>query len=244
MRRLIPFLLRRRMLYLIEALLSILYLVIKAATHSLSILSFILIGLGFFVLNHLLYRTQKRRVYRKHGRKIKKVVGMNIISKLLQVNICVALVFVDALLIKETTLGRLITGRGIVENTYSVIVLKDNEAHYIDDAKNYTFGYMRGYNELDVKNLASVIAKISVRNDQIIEPTVFETEKETYNALKTGEIKAMIINEDERNHYDDVASDFSDRTRVIKSYTIKTTSEVANKLNSADESYGQISIKA
>lgn len=244
MKKIIPFLLRRRVLYLIEALLSFIYIITKISTQSFSILMAVLVGICFIVLNSLLYRMQKRKVVRRNGRKVKKVIGLNIVGKLAQFNICLALVFIDASLIKQTTLGRMITGQGIVENTYSVVVLKSNPAKYIDDTKNYTFGYMRGSDELDVRNLADVISRIAVRNDASIEPTIFETEKETYNALKDGEIKAMIINENDRDHYEAVDAKLSSHTRVIKTYTIKTTTEAANKLNGTNSSYGRISVQA
>lgn len=242
MKKIIPIMLRRRVLYIVEALLSIIYIITKISTHSFSILTALLVGIGFSLLNSILYRMQKRKIVKRHGRKVKKVIGLNIVGKLAQFNICIALVFIDASLMKQTTLGRMITGRGIVENTYSVIVLDRNPAKYIDDTKNYTFGYMRGYDELDVRNLADVVSRIAVRNDASVEPTIFETEKETYYALKDGEIKAMIINENDRDHYEAMDHAFDTKTRVIKSYKIKTTSEAANKLSGTDSSYGRISV--
>lgn len=244
MKKIIPVLVRRRVLYFVEALLSIIYIITKYLTSSVSFISILLMAIGFIVLNSVLYRMQKRRVYKRHGRRVKKVVGINIIGKLAQINVCFALVFVDAGLIRNTTMGRMITGKGIVENDYSVIVMKTNSAHYIEDTKNYTFGYMRGYDQLEIKNLADVIAKIDVKNDQSIEPSIYETEKETYNALKSGEVKAIIINEDDRDNFEQVNSGFSSKTRVVKTYKEKTTSEVANKLSGSDESYGRISVKA
>lgn len=244
MKKIIPVLVRRRVLYFVEALLSIIYIITKYLTSSLSFVSVIFMALGLLILNSVLYRLQKRRVYKRHGRRIKKVVGINIIGKLAQINICFALVFVDASLIKQTTLGRMITGRDIVENTYSVVVMKTNPAHYIENTKNYTFGYMRGYDQLEIKNLADVIAKINVKNDQSIEPSIYETEKETYNALKSGEVKAIIINEADRDHFNEASHDFTKHTRVVKTYVEKTTTEVANKLSGGDKSYGRISVKA
>lgn len=228
----------RRVLFIIEALLSALLIGALAFFQLLPLKYFIAATVLVVLVLLLLYRGQQMKtVTDRYGMASKANTKLSVVLKFVQVLVCAALVFANYTVFRSAGFIDSISGKTTNKVEYSVIVLKSDTATKIADLKNYAFGYMSSTDSTETAHMNQVVAKIGNDLDETVTPTTYSSAKTTVNALYNGTIKAMIINELDRSTYKSVKSKFSSETRVIKHYYVKIASASANKAEVTKEPF-------
>lgn len=121
--------------------------------------------------------------------------------------------------------NRLIGGTHKID-TMAVVVLKEDKADEIEDAKNYNFGvqYLVGGDDT-----RSAINAINEELDTEIRHETYADMHEQIDALYNKEVNAIIYNEGYRDMLMEEVEGFEEKTKVIYTYEIKKELEETEK---------------
>lgn len=100
----------------------------------------------------------------------------------------------------------------------SIIVLKEDPAEAVEDAKNYLFGIQE---VIDRENTDKTIEELSGEFMTDIKVQIFDDFEEQINALYNGKVGAIVLNEAYRETIREAFEDFNERTRVLYSHKIE-----------------------
>jgi len=213
----------RRLLMLVYALLSVILCVALFLSKVIPTKYMIILAVVLVLLGVLLYALQKKAVYKRpDGRRVYRHTKKNIVAKLVQFALCLALVFANYNVIIASSFLSSLSG-GDEEVGYSVVVLADDSASSIEDVADYSFACINTDNTAEVVRLNQIVTKVSNDTDTTITATTYDTDEELINALYDGKYQALIMNETSRSDYEDIKDKFDDETKIITTYylTIK-----------------------
>lgn len=108
----------------------------------------------------------------------------------------------------------------------SCIVLKDDPAQSIYDAKEYNYGIL---SVNDRKNTDKALGELKTVFGQEVKTTEYDDNDTLIDALYAKEVNVIIINEANRNLIEDYYATFSDDTRVLNTHSVKTVIEKKEK---------------
>ncbi len=123
-----------------------------------------------------------------------------------------------------------IGGADTKTDVVNVYVMKEDAAEKLKDTEGYTYGKLQN---LDVENTDAAIADIDKSLGSSINPEEYKSIQELMDALFTGEVQAIVMNQAYAGAMKDTDgySDFEDRTKVVYSTTIKTKIEAVKKID-------------
>ncbi|MBO5317509.1 MAG: LCP family protein [Oscillospiraceae bacterium] len=148
-----------------------------------------------------------------HGKKpvstLRRILGM-VLALLIAAGSC-ALVYVTDQL-HDTMEG--IADPSVSTASRNVYVLKENGAKDLSDARDYTFGYVLGY---DTENTDKTLQVLEKELGKIVVTQGFDTVFAMVDALYAGSIDALILNDAYLTIFEDWVGyeDFGERTRVL-----------------------------
>ncbi len=157
-------------------------------------------------------------IYTQSSKKGKKL------GKYISVFLCIVMVFGSYYLYKTKAVLKDISGANIKVNDISVIVMKEDPAQSIEELTDYVFGIQE---IIDRENTVKVVHKINEQLKTEIELLTFDDFDTQVDALYSGKVGAIIINEAYRETILEIFEDFNDRTRVIENYQIESLLELA-----------------
>lgn len=147
--------------------------------------------------------------FRKHGKT----------GKIVSIIVCIILALGSYYLFKTHITISDISGASTKTDEISILVLKDDEAQSIQDAKNYMFGIQE---TLDRENTDNTITSVNEELDTEIEIKTYTEFGPQIDALYNKEIGAIIINEAYRESIIETYPTFTDDTKVLSSNIIET----------------------
>lgn len=112
-----------------------------------------------------------------------------------------------------------------------VVVLKDNPALTLSDAKGYTFGIQ---SSIEKGNTEKAIEEINTRTSSTIKTKEYEGFDAQINALYSGEVKAIIYDSAFDGTIKEYFTDYEDKVRVLDS--IALTEETSPEVTETDNS--------
>ncbi|MDD2418812.1 MAG: LCP family protein [Oscillospiraceae bacterium] len=140
-------------------------------------------------------------------------------GKIFSILICVALGFGCYYINTINNMIDLISDKKTKVDDISIIVLKDDPAQSLSDAKDYKFGIQK---TIDKDNVNKAINNFNERLNQNINIVAYDGFYLQINALYNQDVKVIILNEAYRDTIDDVFPGFSEKTRILDSYKIVT----------------------
>lgn len=195
-------------LTLIQTAVSALFIVIIAL---LGVLPAVLLGILAVVVTMLVIIT--RLLMSRPKNKVRFYSGA-----VFSIIICVVLIIANLLLLRITNVLENITGSSYETTIVGVYVLDEDPAQTLEDAADYTFGYLSGYGRSDTDY---AVEQINKRLGIEITKKSYSTMLELADALYAGESPAIILGDG----YVDVIADaegyetFSDDIRLL--YTVQ-----------------------
>lgn len=146
-----------------------------------------------------------------------KILGM-VLSLLIMIVLAVGIVYLS----KADKMLADVGGATYKTDNMVVVVLKDDPAENILDARNYRFGYQTAVDQKNNELMLEDVEKIVGRDLKLIEHDTIVDEAE---ALLSGRIEAAIYNEAFTGIIEDSIEDYSDRVRILYQYGIDTEIE-------------------
>ncbi|MDD2362904.1 MAG: LCP family protein [Oscillospiraceae bacterium] len=140
-------------------------------------------------------------------------------GKIFSVIICVVIGFGCYYIITVNNMIDSISNKKTKVDDISIIVMKDDPAQSLNDAKDYKFGIQK---TIDRDNDNKAIENFNERLNRKINIVTYDGFYSQINALYNKDIKVIILNEAYRNTIDDVFPGFSQKTRVLDSYKVVT----------------------
>lgn len=142
-----------------------------------------------------------------------------------------------------------ITGSNIKVDEVSIIVLEENAAQTIQDAKDYDFGIL---GTIDQTNTQKALSCVETDVDDAVSTIEYEDINTLVDALYDKEVGAIVLNEAYRESLKETHTNFDVDTRVLKSYTfrvkistsggnVKVTKEPFSVYITGIDTYGDIS---
>lgn len=155
----------------------------------------------------------------------------HIIGKSLAVAMSIILLIGSIYITKTNSMLNKISGTSVKTDYFSVIVLKTDVATTLSEAKYYPFGY---HSSIDHANSEKVVTKI---NDEIkteLKTSTYSDWDSLVKALYNQNVKAIIVNESNRDDIESKFTDFDEKTKVLQvikleSQITKTTKNVITK---------------
>lgn len=125
-----------------------------------------------------------------------------------------------------------VTAPTVAGATVGVYVLAEDSAESISDAKEYNFAVTDSF---DADNLQKMVDEIQSEISSVITTVNYESVFDMVDALYSGEVDAMILNESYVDIFEDVEGYeyFEDETKLIFEYTFRT--QVAESNNVGEE---------
>lgn len=109
-----------------------------------------------------------------------------------------------------------------------VVVLKDNSAKTITDARNYRFGYQTTADQVNTQMMLKDIAK---KVEREIKTEEYENIIDVANALLEGRVEAAVYNEAFHGILDENIEGYTDKVRILYQYGIETKIEEKSEKN-------------
>jgi LCP family protein required for cell wall assembly len=161
------------------------------------------------------------------GRRVRRVIAV-----ILSLVLMIGSIFVSALAMDtKKTVGK-ITNRDVkMSAMIGVYVMKDDDAHTIQDAQTYTFGLMQDFDRANTDQAVKSLEKMFAAPLQISEQ---ESAADCAAALYDGTAQALLINESFTSLVDEIEEykDFETDTRLL--YEIPISSASSDEGASAD----------
>ncbi|MFV0364655.1 MAG: hypothetical protein ACK5LL_16420 [Suipraeoptans sp.] len=168
--------------YILLAVYLIAMIVFLAFCNSLQMLPtsyMVIIGLVFLILGVLLAIMHDK-------------AKMSIAASVLSIFLTGVFIFGCIIIQGANTTIREVTTAELQTDIIGVYVMKDDEAEVINDAKGYVFGIQEA---VDRTNILKSVNDIKVEIDQDIDTSEYENMFTMVDALKEGEVGAIIVNE-------------------------------------------------
>lgn len=155
------------------------------------------------------------------------------------------------LLVTQNMLSQITNFTYSIDNMV-VVVLQDDAAQSLQDAKDYTFGVRSSY---DGETLTHSIEEIESEVGQSIVTLDYSTLNDQVQALYDHQVGAIIYNENMEGSIEEIYPYFSTETRRLDNVEIKTKVEMADTSDvtvtkepflmyiSGNDSYGELSLK-
>lgn len=216
-----------RVLLAIQAIMSIVIIVMVGKTKMLPIKFVVLITIVFLILEGLVFVLAYFRQNRRHPNKssyFKRGLGTFI-----SVLVIIGCIFGTSVLGKFMgTIDSMTGDKTVMEEKVGVYVLDDDPAKTIDDARDYKFAVTKAYGYEDTQ---ACVDQINDKLDAEISTGQYDSAIDMVDALYSGNVKALILNESYESIITDAEGyeDFGTRTRII--YEYKKTYEVEKKKN-------------
>lgn len=142
-----------------------------------------------------------------------------------------------------------ITGSNIKIDEVSIIVLEENDAQTIQDAKDYDFGILKN---IDNTNTQKALSCVETDVDAAVSTKEYEDINTLVDALYKKKVGAIVLNEAYRETLKETHENFDVDTRVLKTYTfrvkiatsssnVKVTKEPFSVYITGIDTYGEIS---
>lgn len=144
---------------------------------------------------------------------------MRLPGKIISVILSITLLFGSYYIFETEGMLAKITGGNVRTDIMSVIVMNDDPAKHIKDAKDYNFGIVE---QIDRVNTDKAIDRIHTLTGTSIKTAEYGDSHALVQALYDGKVKVIIINESNRPIIEENFDKFSDETRVIDKYTFIT----------------------
>jgi polyisoprenyl-teichoic acid--peptidoglycan teichoic acid transferase len=155
--------------------------------------------------------------FTKHYRMLGKVVS---------VFFSIVLIFGSYYLIETRSMLSNISGKETKLDAMSIVVLEDDPAQNIND----TVDYIYGINEIiDRENTNETIESIKKELDTDIKTSEYAGIDMLVEALYSGDVKVIIINEAYRELIHETYPDFDEKTRVLADYEVETIMESTDR---------------
>lgn len=136
-------------------------------------------------------------------------------GKFIALLLSIILIIGSGYIIRGTMALSTITEVKKVIDDVSVLVLKEDPAQNITDAKDYTFGILE---DIDRENTDKTVESINKELDKDITTKSFDDLESLVEALYNQDVGAIVFNEVFRGSIAEIYEDFSDRTRIISDY--------------------------
>ncbi len=183
--------------------------------------TYCIIGLtAFLVLYVFLTQLGKKRI--------------RMIGKVLSCILIIVLGIGSYYLFKTYNMFDQITGVNTKTDTISIIVLKDDAALDISDLTDYNFGISQ---VIDRTNTDKALADLADDLKKTPDTTEYADFHTLVQALYDQNTKVIILNEAYRSTIEDDYPDFSEDTRVIKSYQYKTKLATGSSVEVTEEPF-------
>ncbi len=176
-----------------------------------------------------------------------------LIGKLISILLCILLIIGNYYVIITNNAIEVVTDEKVYNYTYlDVVVLKDDAAKDIKDAKDYTFGTQATYQPM---NLNKAIDEIENDIGSMIETQDYDTVLTQADALYKGEVPAIIYNRNFKGTIIEKHENFEEDVRIIKTVTIKEQLNIKSNSDvdvttqpflfyiSGNDEYGELTIE-
>ncbi|MCQ2530632.1 MAG: LCP family protein [Lachnospiraceae bacterium] len=226
----------------LQAILSIGFIIVLAKLNVLPAGWFIAVIAVLVILWGVVFLTQFK------GRKKLPLIG-----KIFSILLCIILAIGNYYVIITNKAIDIVTDETVYNYTYlDVVVLKDDPAQDIKDAKDYTFGTQATYQPL---NLNQTITEIENDIGSSIETKDYDTVLEQADALYSKEVPAIIYNRNFKGTIIEKHENFEEDVRIIKTVTIKEELNIKSNSNvdvttqpflfyiSGNDEYGELTIE-
>ncbi len=202
-----------KIMAMIQAVLSVVFLVLLLIVDVLpmtyvAIIFGVLLFLGVFA-----YVSQLTR-------------GAHVIGKVDCIIMCVLLIIGNIYLFKTYSMLGNITSTTTKTDRIAVIVLNDDNAQSIADAKDYSFGIM---NSGDHTKVDSAVKEINKNLESEIQTTAYGSYNDLIQALYDGSVEAVIYNVAYQGTIQESFTDFEAQVRELDNIEIKTAVETTKK---------------
>lgn len=144
-------------------------------------------------------------------------------GKIASVIICIILCIGSYYLYKTQAAISDISGAETKINEISLIVLMEDPAEAVQDAKDYTFGIQE---TIDIENTNAAIEELNKELGKDINVKGYADLDTQISALYNKEVEAIIINEAYRENVLELYPAFTEETRILSSTRIETAVEV------------------
>lgn len=152
-----------------------------------------------------------------------------ILGKVLIVILTVVLAGGNWFLYKTSSAFGIMTNVGKDISVYSVVVLKESPIKKISDLKNKSIGIAK-IGDLDTQEKA--LQKFNKDTKNTVDVMEYQSYKNYSKALMDGKVDAILLNEGSRGLVEDLVSNFSNKTRIIKEYKVETKAkDIAKSVN-------------
>ena len=149
---------------------------------------------------------------------------VSLIGKIISIILCIVLAVGNYYLIITNKAIDTVSEETVYNYTYlDVIVLADDPAQTIQDAKDYTFGIQATYQPL---NLKTAIDEIENDVGKTIATKDYDTVINQINALYSKEVPAVIYNRNFKTTIESIHETFEDDVRIIKTIAIEVEVDI------------------
>lgn len=157
---------------------------------------------------------------------LKRYKKLPLIGKIISILLCIILAIGNYYLIITNKAIETVSEDTVYNYTYlDVVVLKDDPAETIKDAKDYTFGIQATYQPL---NLKTAIDEIENDVGKSIATKDYDTVMNQIDALYSRQVPAVIYNRNFKTTIESVHETFEDDVKVIKTITIKDSIDISS----------------
>lgn len=157
---------------------------------------------------------------------LKRYKKLPLIGKIISIVLCILLAIGNYYMIITNKAIETVTEETVYNYTYlDVVVLADDPAKTIKDAKDYTFGIQATYQPL---NLKTAIDEIENEVGKSIATKDYDTVMNQIDALYAKQVPAVIYNRNFKTTVESVHENFDEEVRVIKTITIKDAIDISS----------------
>ena len=197
-----------------QALISIIFFVLLNLLDMLPMRYIVVIGIILLVLWGFTFVSQKARAGQKVGR---------VYAILLTLVLCLGSVYIWK---AYDVMGNLTAGQVTKLSDVSVIVMQDSAAQSLEDLRGKRFGIQK---TIDRENTDLTLSTLQERFNEKVTTTEYESLKSQIQALYSGKIDAIIINEVYRSLIREDFEKFDTETRVVDAFTYKKEAKENSK---------------
>ena len=157
---------------------------------------------------------------------LKRYKKLPLIGKIISIVLCILLAIGNYYMIITNKAIETVTEETVYNYTYlDVVVLADDPANSIKDAKDYTFGIQATYQPL---NLKTAIDEIENEVGKSIATKDYDTVMNQIDALYTRQVPAVIYNRNFKTTIESVHENFDEEVKIIKTITIKDAIDISS----------------
>lgn len=155
---------------------------------------------------------------------LKRYKKLPLIGKIISIVLCILLAVGNYYMIITNKAIETVTEETVYNYTYlDVVVLADDPAKDIKDAKDYTFGVQATYQPL---NLKTAMDEIENEIGKTIATKDYETVMSQIDALYAKEVPVVIYNRNFKTTIESIHENFEEEVRIIKTITIKDALDI------------------